>query len=340
MHRACRHRGIWLPGAAAFGAAACAHAEPPLGYLSSAGAPAHAIVPLTWGVLGVAIAVVLIVCALTLIGTWRRMDRTSDAIASAPHQRDASLWLWIGVGISCVVLAVCLVWTIRVLASTNAPRSPALTIEVTGQQWWWKVRYLDSDASRVLTTANEIHVPTGTTVRVNLIAADVIHSFWVPALGGKTDLIPGQTNVAWLEADRPGRYRGQCSEYCGVQHAHMAFEVVAQTPEDFAQWKNAQLAAATLAPGEDVARGARTFEYRCGACHTVRGTAAGGTTAPDLTHLLSRASIAALTLPNDAAARAAWTMNPQASKPGNHMPVLQLGASELADVNAFLSTLH
>jgi cytochrome c oxidase subunit 2 len=315
-------------------------AEVPLSYLTSAGEHARRILPLTWGVLGISAVVVAVIIVLTLLGVWRRTDRSPQALAATPHKRDGSRWLYIGVGVSSVVLVVSLVWTVRVLASANDRNTKGtLTIEVTGQQWWWKVRYLNDDASKILTTANEIHIPTGQSVRVRLVAADVIHSFWVPALSGKTDLIPGQTNMTWIEADKPGRYRGQCSEYCGAQHAHMGFEVVAQSPADFQRWMEDQLAAAPSPASESALRGEQTFEFRCGACHTVRGTFAGGTTGPDLTHLLSRATIAAATLPNREVTRAAWIADPQGPKPGNHMPVLQLSSTDLQDVDAFLSTL-
>ena len=140
------------------------------------------------------------------------------------------------------------------LADTEPPHGkPAFTIEVTGHQWWWQVRYLSDQPSRTFNTANEIHIPVGEPVRVKLVSADVIHSFWIPALGGKTDLIPGQTNVTWIEADKPGVYRGQCTEYCGKQHAHMALTVVASEPNEFEAWWNAQLEGAP-APDNEVSR--------------------------------------------------------------------------------------
>jgi cytochrome c oxidase subunit 2 len=316
-----------------------ASAAHPLDYLTSAGTKANAILPLTWGLLTIAVAVVLIITTLTVVAITRRRTVAAEAIANPPHDRDASKWIYVGVGISTVVLAISLVWTIRVLAHVNTPAHTAMNLEITAQQWWWKVRYLSDDPSRVLITANEIHIPTGQPIRINLIADDVIHSFWVPALAGKTDLIPGQTNVAWIEADEPGRYRGQCAEYCGVQHAHMAFEVVAEPPDEFAHWFDSQLAPAAENHAQTSA-GEKTFEFRCGPCHTVRGTPAGGTAAPDLTHLMTRASIAAVTLPNNVGAVSAWIANPQAIKPGTHMPVLQLSPAEIRDLDAFLMTLR
>jgi cytochrome c oxidase subunit 2 len=336
-----RRRAARAALAASFAAGTASAAGLPMNYLTSAGAKGGLILPLTWGVIAIAVLVVVVISALTLAGIVRRRDRSADAIAAPPHRADASRWLYIGLPLSTVLLIVALVWTVVVLQRIGAvPAQAAMTIEITGQQWWWKVRYLDADASKILTTANEIHIPVGKPVRVQLISADVIHSFWVPLLSGKTDAIPGQTNVTWIEADRPGRYRGQCAEYCGVQHAHMAFDVVAESPEQFSRWLARQLAPATPPAGERAVAGTRAFEYRCGACHTVRGTLAGGTAAPDLTHLMTRASIGANTLPTNAGTLSAWIVNPQSPKPGNHMPVLQLTPDEVASLDAFLVTLN
>jgi cytochrome c oxidase subunit 2 len=306
----------------------------PLSYLHASGSRAELTLPLTWGLLAISIAVVIVVSVLLIAALVRRR---APAGGVAPN---AAAWVYAGVGISAFVLTIALVWTVRVLASVNAPtRTPAFTIEVTAHQWWWKARYLDADPSKVLTTANEIHIPVGEPVRIELLGADVIHSFWIPALAGKTDAIPGQRNMTWIEADVPGRYRGQCTEYCGTQHAHMGFDVVAESSEDFSRWRALQLAPVSDA-AEALAQGEHAFEYRCGACHTVRGTAAGGTTGPDLTHLMSRHTIAAGTLPNSPATLAAWIANPQAQKPGTLMPNLQLSSNEVSAIDAWLSTLN
>jgi cytochrome c oxidase subunit II len=311
----------------------------PLSYLTSAGAKADATLPLTWGLIAISAAVVVIIAALVLVALVRSRARASVDVVAA--DASATSWVYIGVGISTAVLVAALVWTARVLAVVNAPpQKPALTIEITGNQWWWKARYLNDDPSKVLTTANEIHIPVGKPVRIQLLGGDVIHSFWVPALAGKTDTIPGQVNTAWLEASAPGRYRGQCTEFCGAQHAHMGFDVVADAPDAFAQWLDAQLTPAALAAGDAMQHGEQAFVFRCGACHTVRGTEAGGTVGPDLTHLMSRQSIAAGTLPNNASMLAAWIANPQALKPGTRMPTLQLSGPEIGDISSWLATLH
>jgi cytochrome c oxidase subunit 2 len=314
-------------------------AEKPLSYLRSAGAKADATLPLTFGLLAISIAVVAIVCVLVLIAITRARARAGGAGVDIDGR--AAGWVYFGVALSSFVLVCALVWTVRVLARVNAPPGPAaLTIEVTGQQWWWKARYLDEDPSRILTTANEIHIPVGKPVRIELLGADVIHSFWVPALAGKTDAIPGQVNTAWIEASAPGRYRGQCAEYCGVQHAHMGLDIVADPPDAFAKWLDAQLAPAPAPMSEESQQGERDFEFHCGACHTVRGTMAGGTVGPDLTHLMSRRSIAADAAPNSESMLAAWIANPQAIKPGTHMPTLQLPGRKIGDISAYLATLH
>jgi cytochrome c oxidase subunit 2 len=316
-----------------------AQAQSPLSYLTSAGARADMTVPLTWGLIVISAAVVVIVCVLVLTAIARARVRAGDGVAAV--DANASWWVYFGVLVSTFVLVVTLVWTVRVLAVVNAPPGkPALTIEVTGNQWWWKARYLDDDPSKILTTANEIHIPAGKPVRIQLLGADVIHSFWVPALAGKTDAIPGQVNTAWIEASNPGRYHGQCTEYCGLQHANMGFDVVADAPDDFSKWLGAQLAPAPEATSEALKQGEHDFEFHCGACHTVRGTEAGGTVGPDLTHLMSRQTIAAGAAPNNAGTLAAWIANPQAIKPGTRMPTLGLAGAQIGGIAAYLATLR
>jgi len=176
-------------------------------------------------------------------------------------------------------------------------------------------------------------------VLVRLHASDVIHSFWVPKLSGKTDAIPGQTNLSWIQASQPGRYLGQCSEYCGYQHAHMAFEVVAESKADFEHWRQLQRLAADPPVTPEQTRGMALVEYRCGLCHRVRGTDAGAINAPDLTHIMSRRMLAAGTLPNNPGTLVGWIENPQSMKPGNLMPDQHLSAQALSDALAYLESL-
>jgi cytochrome c oxidase subunit II len=314
-----------------------------LSYLRGFGVKAYPVAALTWGLLVISTVVILVCTAFIVIGAWRRRATVGGAVERVPVERGpAGLgWISIGAGISSVVLLGSLIWTVIVLADISGPpNAPQVTIEVTGQQWWWKARYLSAEPSRVLTTANEFHIPTGEPVRVKLIGADVIHSFWVPALTGKTETIPGQVNQTWLEASRPGIYRGQCSEFCGWQHAHMAFLMIAEPRAGFDSWLEHQLQPASFPASPEVARGERLFVFHCGACHAVRGTEAGGTVAPDLTHLMSRGTIGAGTLPNNPGNLSGWIADPQAIKPGTRMPTLYLSGPDLQDIRTFLATLN
>jgi cytochrome c oxidase subunit 2 len=189
-------------------------------------------------------------------------------------------------------------------------------------------------------TANEIHIPTGVPIRFRLIGGDVIHSFWVPALDGKTDLIPGQTNETWLDAHAPGIYHGQCTEYCGIEHARMGLIVVAQTPKDFDDWYAHQLQSPPPSTNEHVAAGILDFNAHCGSCHAVRGTDAAGVLGPDLSHLMNRTTIAAGELPNNATQLVHFISDPQGVKPGILMQTPELSGDELANIQAYLKTLN
>jgi cytochrome c oxidase subunit 2 len=215
-----------------------------------------------------------------------------------------------------------------------------LVIEITGNQWWWDIEYHNPDPSLRIRTANELHLPVGRQVRIQLKSNDVIHSFWVPNLHGKMDLIPGRQNTLWLQADRPGIYRGQCAEYCGLQHAHMAFSVIAESSDDFERWVIAQRRPAPAPSTPEQQRGLEVVEGRsCAMCHTVRGTNAGGRTAPDLTHVATRSTIAAGTAPNTRGYLADWIVDPQHMKPGTRMPATGLSGEELQAVLAYMGTL-
>jgi cytochrome c oxidase subunit 2 len=316
----------------------------PLGYLDAAGRRAHSILPLTWFTLSVATAVCIVIAALLWIAV-RRAPKNGGALEtrSVPVERGSNgiNWITVGLLISCVPLLVTLVWTMAALAAVSGPPShPGLTLDVTAHQWWWEVRYDATNPSETFATANEIHIPVGVPVLVRLHGGDVIHSFWVPKLSGKTDAIPGQTNLSWMQADQPGRYRGQCSEYCGLQHANMAFEVVAESQADFASWRAAEVQPAPdpITPAQ--ARGQALVQYRCGLCHQVRGTGAGAISAPDLTHLMSRRTLAAGRLLNNPGNLIGWIQDPQGIKPGTQMPNQYLSAQQLSDVQAYLVLLR
>ncbi|HEY2683056.1 MAG TPA: cytochrome c oxidase subunit II [Steroidobacteraceae bacterium] len=314
----------------------------PLGYLNAAGTRAHSILPLTWFMLLVSIVVCLVIGILLWLGIQRRKVRGAEDLVRVPltHDGNGVQWIRVGLIVSAVPLSVALVWTMFVLAAVAGPPvHPALVLDVTARQWWWDVRYNGNGPANSFQTANEIHIPVGQPVLVRLHAADVIHSFWVPKLTGKTDVIPGQVNQSWFEADSPGRYLGQCSEYCGYQHAHMQFEVVADTPQDFAAWTAAQLKPAQGPTTEQQTRGLALVQFRCGLCHQIRGTDAGAVMGPDLTHLMSRRTLGAGTLANNAGNLAGWVEAPQELKPGSQMPNQYLSAAELQDALAYLETL-
>ncbi|MBA4138210.1 MAG: cytochrome c oxidase subunit II [Opitutus sp.] len=247
----------------------------------------------------------------------------------------------IAVGITILVLA----WFMGATLSTERQlaqletKNP-LTVKITGRQWWWEVLYEDQTPSNQFQTANEIHVPVGRPVHLRLFSADVIHSFWVPNLHGKRDLIPGRENSLWIQADRPGVYEGQCAEFCGMQHAHMRIVVVAQPEEEFEGWLQAQRRPAPEPETETQVRGREVFlANTCVMCHTVRGTTAGSRAGPDLTHLASRRTLGAASIPNTRGHLAGWILDPQTIKPGNHMPPHTFEAEELRALLDYLESL-
>jgi cytochrome c oxidase subunit 2 len=306
--------------------------------LDPASGPAESIARLWWVMLaGAAIGFASIV-ALLVLG-WTRRNRPGLPGGSTSERTETKLVVLLGVVIPMAALLALFVYAdVFVMRSTAAPEpgSTEMTIHVVGHQWFWEARY----AGTAVVTANEIHIPTNT--RVNLIGttADVIHSIWLPALNRKVDLIPGRRNRILLEADRAGRYRGQCSEFCGLQHAHMAVEVVAEPAAEFRAWLANQERVADPPGTPEQRRGQALFlQEACSGCHTIRGTPAGGTAGPDLTHVASRRTLAALTIPNEPAPLRAWIENPQHAKPGAKMPDLELDRAQVDAVAAYLESL-
>jgi cytochrome c oxidase subunit II len=256
------------------------------------------------------------------------MALAAYALFSRKRARLSPRALIIGGGIAfpVVVLSALLVYSLVRMSALEAAGEPALRIEVTGEQWWWRVRYAEFE------TANEIRIPVGQPVELELKSADVIHSFWVPALAGKLDMIPGRTNRLRVQADRPGEFRGQCAEYCGGPHAFMAFFVVALPPDDFEKWAAKQRAPASQAND--------SFNKHCAACHTIRGTSAAGVRGPELTHVGGRRTIGAALLPMNRGALAGWMASSQHLKPGNLMPSFgMLPGEELNALAAYLEGL-
>lgn len=304
--------------------------------LDPAGPFAGPVVTLSWVLIAMAVGVLLVVVAALWIGLF------------GPAKWRAGLGdrrlVWIGgLAFPVVVLSAVLVYGLILTSQLSEDPAPGeMRVRVTGEMWWWRVAYLDAAGREVLQDANEVHIPAGTPVTFELDAADVIHSFWVPRLGGKMDMIPGRRNILRLQADRPGVYAGQCAEFCGGPHALMGLVVVAHAPADFAAWR-ARRATAPAPPTETLlTRGAALFTTNgCAACHTVRGSAATGLAGPDLTHVGSRRSLGAGILPNNRGTLAGWVAESQAIKPGNRMPrYANLSGPDLQALAAYLESLR
>jgi cytochrome c oxidase subunit 2 len=279
----------------------------------------------------VILAGVVVLAAVALTGrapARRRLDNEAIVIAG-------------GIVFPIVTLTAVLVWS-EIVMGANATRGDGnvVRIGVVGERWWWRVTYRDDEGRRI-ESANELRIPVGRPVEIELTSADVIHSFWVPKLAGKLDMIPGRRNVLRLQADAPGAMRGQCAEYCGGPHALMALYVLAEPPEAFDRWAAEQRQAAASPASELQQRGRALLLANCATCHTVRGTPAAGRRGPDLTHVGSRRSIGAGLLPANAGTFAAWISSSQHLKPGNLMPSFEsFGAEDLRALAAYLESLR
>jgi cytochrome c oxidase subunit 2 len=244
-----------------------------------------------------------------------------------------------GVAVPLAILVVLFVLTLSTLPSVSAPGrgDGDLVVEVVGRQYWWEVGYPDHG----LVTANEIHIPTGTPVELRVRTADVIHSFWVPRLNRKIDMIPGRTNRILVRAEEPGVYRGQCAEFCGLAHAQMAFLVVAEAPSVFEAWLAGETGDAAAPASGSAALGQEVFlNSSCVSCHAIRGTSASATVGPDLTHVAGRRWLAAGTIPNTRGNLGGWIVDPQSIKPGNKMPPTNLSGPELQALLDYLESLE
>jgi cytochrome c oxidase subunit II len=283
---------------------------------------------------------VLVVAALM----WAVFRRRSPGEESDDPRREPVMRRAVGLAaaVTVVVLFVFLVADVaagRVVTAT--PGDDAIQIRVIGHQWWWEVQYRDSLPQRWVATANEIHVPVGRPVVLELRSTDVIHSFWPPSLTAKRDLIPGRVNSLWLQADTAGEFRGMCAEFCGHQHAKMAFIIVAEPAASFARWLAQQRDTAGTPQDSLTRRGQEVFlGSQCPMCHAIAGTPAGSRVGPDLTHLGSRRTLAAGTLPNTRGNLAGWVVNPQRIKPGAKMPPNALSPDDLQALLAYLETLR
>ena len=290
-------------------------------------------------VVWVAVIVAAFGAALARRRTTREDLEPVVTVPNAEHRRHTTIVSAL-IGATAGILLVFLVSDFAVGRVLGQHPARARTIEVIGHQWWWEVHYDDPDPSKLLVDANELHIPAGQPVQIKLSARDVIHSFWVPNIIGKRDLIPGYTSSLFLNADRPGVYRAQCAEFCGVEHAKMALTVVVHPRDEFAAWLAESRSPAAEPNDSSAKQGERVFlAGPCSSCHTITGIPAYGTVGPNLTHLASRRTLAAGTLLNTRGNLAGWVVDPQSIKPGVRMPSNQLEAKDLRALLDYLEIL-
>ena len=308
--------------------------------LDPAGPQAQRLADLFWIFFWVS-AVVYVVVIAFLIAAMMRGRRNAAADPEDRHPQK------VAVGTAVALTALILIGLLTMSAATGGKvgtfgqgRNP-MEIDVTGHEWWWEVKYPDANVpSHTIVDANEIHIPTGTPVLLRLDTRDVIHSLWIPNLHGKRDLIPGRVNKIWIQADKAGIYRGQCAEFCGMQHANMVLTVFAQSPVQFEFWKSSASMGGAKPATAQQEKGRQLFlSLPCANCHNILGEEAYGTLGPDLTHIASRRTLAAGTLMNTPGNMAGWISNSQAIKPGNQMPPNVMSADELQALLAYLENL-
>jgi cytochrome c oxidase subunit II len=320
--------------------------------LDPAGPQADRIGQLWWFMFWACTAVFIVVMmalAYAIVRGRRARQSTTDSpiersiITPDPQgERRMTRVISAAVALTVLILFAMLIFEFATSRSLKSLASPEpLVIQLTGHQWWWDVKYDDPLPANIVTTANEIHIPVGQPILLKGTSTDVIHSFWVPNLHGKRDLIPGQQSIIWFQADKPGVYRGQCAEFCGYQHAKMALLVIAESVEDFNAWLAHQRQAAVSPTDVERQRGQQIFlSSPCVMCHTIRGTIASSRFGPDLTHLADRETIAAGTLTNTEKHLANWVTNSQEIKPGNRMPNVPLKGEDLQTLLSYLTSLH
>ena len=304
--------------------------------LQPSGPGARDAAVLWWGMFAGSIAIFALVLALLLYAVLSRPERRR------PVGIDRMI-VGGGVVLPVVALSILLAFGLRMGSSTYADLPPdALSVRIDGRQWWWKIDYHDDRSPSSFTTANEIYLPAGEPVELLLTSSDVIHSFWLPRLAGKQDLIPGRVNRLVVEAEEPGVFRAQCAEFCGLAHTQMALYVVAVPPESFEEWAERQRAPAAPPRGDAATRGAAAFAANgCPLCHTVRGHGAWGRVGPDLTHLGSRKTIGAALVDNTVENVATWIAHNHAMKPGNQMPAYtHLDAETRRAIATYLESLR
>jgi cytochrome c oxidase subunit II len=303
--------------------------------LSPAGPQSGSISTLWWLFFYVTGAIYLLVVIFMFVAMLRRHEKPTN-------ERHMSAVISALVAITVVILFVFLISEFKtgqkLYSLASAPNQ--MEIKITGHQWWWEVEYEDPTPSQMIRTANEIHIPVGVPVKFDLQSQDVIHSFWCPSLNGKRDLIPGHPTHMWLQADRPGTYAGQCAEYCGHQHAHMRFSIIAEDQKTFDAWRDAQRKSAPEPVTDLQKRGQQVFlNSTCIMCHTVDGTYAHASVGPVLTHIASRQMIASDSILNTPDNRMKWIHNPQEIKPGVIMPQNNLTQNDMNALSEYLETL-
>jgi cytochrome c oxidase subunit 2 len=282
-----------------------------------------------------AVAVFILVEGLLVYTIFRFRRRRGDGMPEQTHGNTTLEIVW--TIIPCIILAVIAVKSLPAMAqATEIPTGPGVVnVKVIGHQWWWEFQYPDQG----VITADELHIPVGTKIALQVESADVIHSFWVPKLGGKVQAIPNQHNTSWIQADETGTFRAQCFQLCGTSHANMRFIVVSESKTDFDNWVKAQLATPPQAAG-DAAKGAQVFQTgACVGCHTIAGTPANGKIGPNLTHVGSRLTLAGAILDNNPQQLALWLHDPPAVKPGSIMPNLHLTDDQVNALVAYLDSL-
>ncbi len=291
----------------------------------------------------VLIALVTLIFVLVCVAMWVA-PYGSDALRA--RLGGEGVVKWFGLVVPAGVLFLLLAWGTTMVAGMTTIQGDELRMRVSGNIYWWRVSYLDVAGNETHADANELHIPVGRPVVIDMVSEDVIHSFWVPKLGGKMDMIPGRTNRLKLQADKAGVYGGQCAEFCGGAHSLMGFVVVAHEPADWQRWNDARLArqrpqASTAPVNDEVQRGIKLFgEAGCVACHRIAGTAAQGLSGPDLTHIGSRQSLGAGILPNTRGTLIGWIGDSQSIKPNNRMPAYRsLQAAELNALAAYMESL-
>ena len=300
------------------------------------GPAARELSMLTWWLTGIATLIWLLVVLWLVLALRRPATAEADIERRRSGMTRTVTGLVVGTALIVGGLTVVSFLTTRAISRTA---SDPLVITVRGQQWWWQFLYRTS-SGQTFETANEMHIPIGRDVLLHLESPDVVHSFWVPSLAGKQDLVPGRRNILTIRAEKAGVYRGQCAEFCGLQHSHMSLFVIAEPPADYDRWASRQHADAAEPDDPALAAGRAVFlGKQCAACHTIRGTSATGKTGPDLTHVGGRRNIAAGVLENTRGAMAAWIADPQTIKPGNNMPAVMLSSEELRQVSAYMESL-